>query len=967
MKSKIAFIAIIAFITTGGYAQVCTGDFTFSNQTQINNFIIDNPFCTSIVGDVTIEDLTYVSTISSLVPLQNITSISGELKINSTELLTTLTGLENLESVGQLYILNCIGLTTLDHVSNLNQANEISIVHCPDIIHTDIFPNIESLNEGFVLTGYPMDTLGTFTGFENLITCGDMQFGNFQINLNAFHNLQQINGDLWFQFADFSGFSSFENLETVSGHMNFNLISLSTPDIFFPSLVTVGEELSIFEPGDASFNFESLVSLNRLKFAANTLNCPSLESISEFMRICGQPDYMPEFIYTPALITIYGDLVITTTQIQDLNFLSGLQFITGFVGISENPNLATCSIEAICDKISLDPENVNIYNNYVGCNSTSEVSAVCMGSYVSGLVYADLNCDSIFNSTDILINNCIIQNQNDLPVGSTHSDGMYLSGLPSNSITTLHAIEPLGFTAIQTHTFSSSDTDSIYFNYDFSLCPEPDLHNISVAIINTSEPSPGFSYELLITVSNLGASNEDITVTFDLENMNGVTVLSAPDGVIDSNSVTWSIDALGIFQNTTFSLHLLVDDLVELGSLLFPFATVQTSSGIVDDFPEDNNYGLTQVVVGSFDPNDKTVNRHSVNINQPNNGTGVELNYIIRFQNTGTAEAHFVRITDSITDNLDLSTFQMLNASHAFNLSFSENRVLDWLFENIQLPDSTTDEEGSHGYIHFKIRTIEEVTIDDVIENTAAIYFDYNTPVITNTATTVFYVCPSAVNITGDLQVCAGETEGYNASVGWDSYTWSLNEEVLSITNDAVLTDMLAGTYTLSLTATTQYCETTTELEVLINALPNIPTITQEINALTATIATTYQWYLNGNAIANATAQTFEITQTGNYSVMITDANGCTAMSDAMMISYIGVDEKTKNSISVYPNPIADISTVHVPENLLGKYFHVYTTSGELVLSGKLNGRSHPINCEDLAPGVYILRIENERVMLVKS
>jgi hypothetical protein len=58
---------------------------------------------------------------------------------------------------------------------------------------------------------------------------------------------------------------------------------------------------------------------------------------------------------------------------------------------------------------------------------------------------------------------------------------------------------------------------------------------------------------------------------------------------------------------------------------------------------------------------------------------------------------------------------------------------------------------------------------------------------------------------------------------------------------------------------------------------------------------------------------------------------------------------------------------VRVPENLLGKYFHVYTTSGELVLSGKLNGRSHPINCEDLAPGEYILRIENERVMLVKS
>ncbi len=90
-------------------------------------------------------------------------------------------------------------------------------------------------------------------------------------------------------------------------------------------------------------------------------------------------------------------------------------------------------------------------------------------------------------------------------------------------------------------------------------------------------------------------------------------------------------------------------------------------------------------------------------------------------------------------------------------------------------------------------------------------------------------------------------------------------------------------------------------------------------------------------------------------------------MSDTMMVTYIGVNEKTKNSISVYPNPIAEISTVQVPENLLGKYFHVYTTSGELVLCGKLNGRSHPINWEELAPGVYILCVENERIMLVKS
>jgi Secretion system C-terminal sorting domain len=100
---------------------------------------------------------------------------------------------------------------------------------------------------------------------------------------------------------------------------------------------------------------------------------------------------------------------------------------------------------------------------------------------------------------------------------------------------------------------------------------------------------------------------------------------------------------------------------------------------------------------------------------------------------------------------------------------------------------------------------------------------------------------------------------------------------------------------------------------------------------------------------------------------MITDGNGCSATSEDMLVTYTGINELNENSISLYPNPVGDKSIVRVQNSLIGKYFYIYTISGELVLMGKLNVPSNLVSCEELAPGVYVLRVDNERIMLVKS
>ncbi len=135
--------------------------------------------------------------------------------------------------------------------------------------------------------------------------------------------------------------------------------------------------------------------------------------------------------------------------------------------------------------------------------------------------------------------------------------------------------------------------------------------------------------------------------------------------------------------------------------------------------------------IGSFDPNDKNV--------YPN-GYGEEdliknnqnLDYKIRFQNTGTDTAFKVIVEDIISPYLDLSTLRMTSSSHTHRMAV-DGRTVRFIFENILLVDSLKNEPESHGYVSFTIDMMPDLADDVEINNNADIYFDFNDPIRTNT------------------------------------------------------------------------------------------------------------------------------------------------------------------------------------------------------------------------------------------
>jgi uncharacterized repeat protein (TIGR01451 family) len=158
--------------------------------------------------------------------------------------------------------------------------------------------------------------------------------------------------------------------------------------------------------------------------------------------------------------------------------------------------------------------------------------------------------------------------------------------------------------------------------------------------------------------------------------------------------------------------------------------------GEVNDYPQDDADPVIDIfceeVSGSYDPNDKRGYPNGVtNMNyiQPNQ----QLQYVIRFQNTGTDTAFTVVIRDTLDTDLNIFTVTPGVSSHSYEFRMYGPRVLEWRFDNILLPDSTTNSVGSNGFVTFHVEQNPNLAPGTVINNDADIYFDYNDPITTNT------------------------------------------------------------------------------------------------------------------------------------------------------------------------------------------------------------------------------------------
>jgi uncharacterized repeat protein (TIGR01451 family) len=351
---------------------------------------------------------------------------------------------------------------------------------------------------------------------------------------------------------------------------------------------------------------------------------------------------------------------------------------------------------------------------------------------VSGYVFNDANENGVMDNSEQGIPN--IQVTLDGQITWSGEDGIYsFDDLLDPQLLSVEYDPQVWLTATTSTAYDLGDV--VQYSFNFGLSTSDPLYSGSISYYETGLHLCEQAENLVVTLTNTGNSVIDATVAFTLDPL--FTILETDPEAFDitDNTVTWDIEDLPTGQSVYLSVFATAPDWESMGETI----VMQVDMEIFDevgDLADADNISHESILVCSYDPNDKQVfpegegDDHEVMV-------GSTLEYIVRFQNTGNWFATDITVTDPLSEELDWSTFEMINSSHycipTLNMETGE---VDFYFPEIMLPDSTTNEPESHGFVAFRIEHVEDISLPTLIENTAYIYFDSNPAVVTNTAWT---------------------------------------------------------------------------------------------------------------------------------------------------------------------------------------------------------------------------------------
>ena len=509
-----------------------------------------------------------------------------------------------------------------------------------------------------------------------------------------------------------------------------------------------------------------LTNLPSLPTALKTLRCnsnyitnlPTLNAGLLFLS-CGNNLLTNLPILPNSLTTLYcaqNDLVSLPTLPQSLTDLDCRQnLLTQLPGLPNAIQSLSCSYNNINCFLTFPSSltTIEIDNNYATCLpnylpdmdlatlaiplcSAGNANGCPVSGGIIGYVYTDKNSNCLKDSGDIELKNIpvkIYDGLNNL-LGQTYSaiNGLYYFPQTFNTYNVVVDTTNIPFT--QQCIYPGLDsTVTVGANggaINFNLICKPSFDLGIQAIGHTQIVFPGEAHTINISAGLTHlycTSNISGTVTFTISGP--VTYFSPAPGALTpailGNVYTYSVGDFSTINNINdFRLLFITNPIATAGNSITIVANIDPIIG--DNDLSNNTSTHSYLVYNSHDPNIKEV--YPIDV-QP--GFNDWLTYSIHFQNTGNAPAFNIRLADTLDNMLDLETFQVINYSHQNIIDLTGN-ILNVRFPNIMLPDSTSNPSGSIGYIQYRIKPKATWAAPYKIKNTAYIYFDYNSPIVTN-------------------------------------------------------------------------------------------------------------------------------------------------------------------------------------------------------------------------------------------
>lgn len=606
-----------------------------------------------------------------------------------------------------------------------------------------------------LLSASPSNTIAKIylSGTSSYVTIDTNNNGEIEVNEAALINYLDVSNSNIASLIGIEGFTSLKNLYCAHNQLT--------------SLVLNGPDLSGIFYVDCSYNQLTSFDFSQVQYHFFWINCNNNQIASlDVSQMSG------------SLILSCSNNPLTNLNFQGYHKLEMLgcenTLLTSLdisgnpycesLNCSNNPNLVSLMIK---DAVDYDPDMGDMWyyfdfsdnpNLQYLCVSESRLAQAQAKLNTYGYTNCALNSYCNFdagmpfytiqgsNKLDRDGNGCDAADQPfpNLRLGITNgnisgtipmSNGIYSTTITGGTHTVTPILENASYYTITPASYTVNFPSQVSpFTQDFCITPNGSHPDIELFLFGTNTIRPGGDVNYSLQVKNKGTTTQSGSVTLAFDDAVQDFISSNP--VADSqsmNTLTWNFTGLEPFQKAYFNVVLHTNTPtdtppVNSGDIVTLSATANSPQ--IDETPADNNFTLNQTVVNSFDPNDKTCLEGNTVTPEM---IGKYIHYLIRFENSGTAEAHNIVVKDIIdTTKFDLSSLVPLQSSHEMITRFQGNKV-EFIFENINLP---FDDANNDGYVAFKIKTKPNLVLGDTFSNTASIYFDYNFPIVTNTATT---------------------------------------------------------------------------------------------------------------------------------------------------------------------------------------------------------------------------------------
>ncbi len=685
--------------------------------TGLSNFYLYN---TSVASLTLPAAITYSNGYNEVV-------ISGNFLLNSitwnaTENVNMLTISSN-NSLQQFSLANLTAITTQFVVSTNSGLTDFSL------------PDVTEVNGEFQVTG---NSLLNTIHFPLLETTSDFDEFRIQNNPNL-TSLDLSSKSLGNVVIEDNGLTSINLGGTTCTGYNFSLAD--------NQLTTL--DLSTF----SATGYNTVVNLSGNNYADLTLSGP-WSSQTNTMTSARPSLYLDHtnltsISFDPQLL-LSSLYVRDNLQLESLNFRNesfetcpgGYCAIQGFA-ISNNPALNLVCTDAF-EVYSIMQENYVSGPDWVHQNIDPDVmvSINCFydppGNFnmAAGFVRYDADGNGC-SASDAVIPFVPIATSNNNNQSTAYANG--LGGYYATTSGTAITLTPtLNSNYFNVSPASANLTFTGYGNYqtaDFCVTANGVHNDLAVDVVPMDNARPGFDTKYRIVYRNQGTTIQSGTVSAGFWTTQEFVSASVAPASQSAGNLVWNFSNLLPFETRTIDVILNVNSPLETPAVN-DGDTVSLSASVVaatDETQSDNSDSCTKTVVNSFDPNDKQVSQGSVTLLGQTFTDG--LTYTIRFQNTGSANADRVVITDVLDSDFDLTSVQPIASSHPMKMRRLEN-LLEFWFEDIDLPYESANEPASHGFVTYNVKATQWNDSAAIYENTANIYFDYNLPIVTNTTET---------------------------------------------------------------------------------------------------------------------------------------------------------------------------------------------------------------------------------------